>query len=238
MAVAILKPFRRGNDLLMRGRIGPGGVSVFYPWRSGDTTLWRGKDCQGSVVYGFPFRQGDNLLARAIYRDCAGGNLPNIICSCPPNTFRTTYTITVAGFATACPFPPCDPGTQLQRLNGVYTVTFNPNMTGLGFDPGVLCSNRSSRVGSLLWGNAAGTWFYNLTEPNVYTSVILVPICAAPRWRVHISKQYSGFQSLSVQGALTGAACTNPAGACEQVWYNDWGSNLPNPYTCGSITIS
>lgn len=66
MAVAKLFPFRRGDQLLFRGKLNGSDVSVFKPFRRGDQMLLRGKDASGDVVLGWPYRRGNQLLARTI----------------------------------------------------------------------------------------------------------------------------------------------------------------------------
>lgn len=66
MAVVKLFPFRRGDQILFRGKLVSGEVSVFKPFRRGDHKLLRGKNAAGEVLIGFPFRRGNHLFARTI----------------------------------------------------------------------------------------------------------------------------------------------------------------------------
>lgn len=66
MAVAKLFPFRRGDQLLFRGKVIGSDVSVFKPFRRGNQMLLRGKNGSGDVILGWPYRKGNQLLARTI----------------------------------------------------------------------------------------------------------------------------------------------------------------------------
>lgn len=97
MAVAELKPFRRGANVwppLMRGNIGAGGVSEFRPFRilGGPNIAWRGKNASGQIIIGWPFRRGNDLRARAYYYD--GGIAGCVECA---ETKPATVTFTISG---------------------------------------------------------------------------------------------------------------------------------------------
>lgn len=154
MAVAKLFPYKAGQRVLWRGKIGTEAkVSTFRPYKVGQRVRLRGKDCDGKIVEGRIYKGGQRALARAAYKDCdlPPGD-PGTCLGCNYAVVRSTMSVIISGFqsdAAAYPGTPCCSClAQWERINGTYALSNS--------SPGSCGWSRTSDSNLRLYVNCAG----------------------------------------------------------------------------------